>query len=95
MRSGRRKTKLRAPKGEAFQVLDEKGVVLLDDAVSADVALVQGQSLLEALGLGKTRDKNIRYTVRLKPLSGPPDDIYHVVLSREGAILTAPASALK
>jgi len=82
-----------APRGEAFQVIDPDGTVLVDNAVSADVALVLAQSLLAA-ALGKTREKELHYIVRLKPLFGPPDDLYDVLLTREGAILTAPAGAI-
>lgn len=91
----RRRGKLRNTKGEAFEVVGPKNEVLIDNAVSAEHALVQAQSLLSKLGLGKTRDESIDYTVRLKPLFGPPDDLYLVRLTPGGAILTAPSGALR
>ena len=94
MPSVRKRRRKRTPEaGELFQILQDGDVLVEKTLPSEGAALSLAQNLASKL-LKKT-EKDIDYIVRLKPVLGPPDDLYVVRVSSEGAILTAPASALR
>lgn len=94
MRSGKKKRRV-SEKGELFQVVHKGEVIAEKTYPSEGAALSFTQDLMRALALGEPRDEDIDYIVRLKPVLGPPDDLYLVRLTPEGATFTAPASAIR
>jgi hypothetical protein len=86
----KRRRKRGAPKaGELYQVVHGSNVVAEKTLPAEGAALSFTQGLLSKLGLGKKQQEDIDYVVRLKPVLGPPDDLYLVRLTPEGVILTA------
>lgn len=92
----RRRKKSRRPEtGELYQIV-QGDTVLAEKTLPADgAALIFTQGLLSTLGLSGKQEETVTYTVRLKPVLGPPDDLYHVHLTPEGVIFTAPIGVLR
>lgn len=96
MPSGKRRRRKKQPEvGELFQIVSNGEVLVEAVLPSEGAALSRTHNLMRVLHLGEPREENIDYIVRLKPVLGPPDDLYLVRLTPKGEILTAPASALR
>ena len=92
----KRRRKKRTPKtGELYQILQGKQVLVEQVYPSDGAALNAAQILAAKLSLGKAVERPIEYFVRLKPVLGPPDDLYHLVLRPDGVLLSYPAGALR
>jgi hypothetical protein len=91
----RRRRKRSAPKsGELYQIVQDGNVLWEKMYPSEGAVLSVAQNLLVKLHL-RPREENVTYIVRLKPVLGPPDDLYHVVLTTEGHILTHPVAIMR
>jgi hypothetical protein len=89
----RKRRKAKPQSGELYELVLGKHVYATVTSPSEGQAVSFAQSLLTSMSLRGERDK--RMIVRLKPVLGPPDDLYELLLTPEGAILTAPAGALR
>ena len=83
----RRKKRSGSQYGELYQIVQSDTVLFEQTYPSDGAALSRAQNLLSTLGLGKVQEE-ITYTVRLKPVLGPPDDLYRVTLTAEGVVET-------
>lgn len=89
--SATKKRRRRAPRKadvigkEAWQVVAPDGSVLVETSNGPDVALVKAQG--EAQKMGKPEEPVV-LVVRLKPLFGPTDEVFRVVLEEDGSVST-------
>jgi hypothetical protein len=90
-RSGRRKRR-GSEKGELYQIVEGDIVLAEKTLPSEGAALSIAQNLIIRRDSG---EEDIHYTVRLKPVLGPPDNLYHLVLTPKGHVLTWPDGALR
>lgn len=96
MPSTRRRRRREKPAGKELWQIVHGDSVLAEIPYSAEVALSKAHNLLTRIALEcGNPEESIKYTIRLKPLFGPPDDIYHTVLTTGGEILSWPDGAMK
>lgn len=91
----RRRRKRTSENGELFQIVQGEDILVEKKLPSEGAALSIAQNLASARARKGPSEDPIDYIVRLKPVLGPPDDLYIVRVTCVGAVLTAPAHALR
>lgn len=95
MPSVRKRRRKRAPEtGELFQIVHDGTVLVEKTLPSEGAALSLAQDLMRVRALKGPSEDPIEYIVRLRPVLGPPDDLYVVTLTCVGAIWTTSATAI-